>query len=69
MKASNLSADNFKKVFDLDGSTPGPAIRPGDTGQRKPCFDSCQLITTLMCNICVKYQSSCAPKLASKCED
>ena len=63
MKASNLSADNFKKVFDLDGSTPGPAIRPGDTGQWKPCFDSCQLITTLMCNICVKYQSSCAPKL------
>ena len=28
-------------------------------------FDSCQLITTLMCNICVQYQSSCAPKLES----
>ena len=50
MKTSNLSADNFKKVLDLDESTPEPAIRPGDTGQRVPCFDSCQLITTLMCN-------------------
>ena len=50
MKTSNLSADNFKKVLDLDGSTPEPAIRSGDTGQRIPCFDSCQLITTLMCN-------------------
>ena len=34
MKTSNLSADNFKKVLDLDGSTPEPAIRSGDTGQR-----------------------------------
>ena len=50
MKTSNLSADNFKKVLDLDGSTLEPAIRSGDTGQRIPCFDSCQLITTLMCN-------------------
>ena len=50
MKTSNLSADNFKKILDLDGSTPEPAIRSGDTGQRIPCFDSCQLIATLMCN-------------------
>ena len=50
LKTSSLSADNFKKVLDLDGSTPEPAIRPGDTGQWIPCFDSCQLITTLMCN-------------------
>ena len=50
LKTSNLSADNFKKILDLDGSTPEPAIRSGDTGQRIPCFDSCQLITTLMCN-------------------
>ena len=50
LKTSNLSADNFKKVLDLDGSTPVPAIRAGDTGQRIPCFDSCQLITSLMCN-------------------
>ena len=61
LKTSNLSADNFKKIFDFDGSTPEPAIRSGDTGQRIPCFDSCQLITTLMCNICVHYQSSCVP--------
>ena len=34
----------------VDESTPEPAIRSGDTDQRMPCFDSCQLITTLMCN-------------------
>ena len=50
MKTSNFSADNFKKILDLDGST--PALRLGDTGQRIPCFDSCQLITTLMYNMC-----------------
>ena len=58
LKTSNLSADNFKKVLDLDGSTPEPTIRSGYTGQRIHCFDSCQLIrgyypwliTTLMCN-------------------
>ena len=32
------------------GSTPEPAIRSGDSGQRIPCFDRCQLMTTLMCN-------------------
>ena len=68
LKTSNLSADNFKKVLDLDGSTPEPAIRSGDTGQRIPCFDSCQLITTLMSNGCVHYQFSCALKLARKYE-
>ena len=51
MKTSNLSADNFKKVLNLDGSTPEPAIQSGDTGQRILCFDCCQLITTLMCNM------------------
>ena len=50
VKTSNLSVDNFKKVFDLDGSTPEPVIWSGDTGQRIPCFYSCQLITTLMGN-------------------
>ena len=62
MKTSNLSADNFKKILDLDGSTPEPAIWSGDTDQRKPYFDSGQLITTL------QYQSSCASKLVRKCE-
>ena len=33
------------------GSTPEPAIRSCNTGQWILCFDSCQLITTLMCNI------------------
>ena len=64
--------DNFKKILELDGSTPEPAILSGDAGQRIPCFDSCQLITTLMCNMCAiinaQYQFSCAPKLARKCE-
>ena len=46
----NFSANNFKKILDLDGSTLKPAVRSGDTGQPIPCFDSCQLITTLMCN-------------------
>ena len=50
MKKSKLSADNFKKILKLDGSTPEPAIRSGNTGQRIPCFDSCQLNTTSMCN-------------------
>ena len=50
----NLSADNFKKVLDFDGSTLEPAVRSGDTGQWISCFDSCQLITTLMCNM--QYQ-------------
>ena len=61
MKTSNLSADNFKKILDLDGSTPEPAIRSGDTGQPIPCFDSCQLVTTLISN-------QWAPKVARKCE-
>ena len=39
LKTSNLSADNFKKILDLDGSTPEPAIRSSDTGQRIPCFE------------------------------
>ena len=45
--------DNFKKILDLDGSTSEHAIRSGDTGQRIPCFNSGQLITTLMSNMCV----------------
>ena len=45
---TNLSADNLKKILDLKGSTP---VRSGDTGQRISCFDSCQLVTTLMCNM------------------
>ena len=42
LKTSNLSADNFKKMVDLDGLTPEPVIRTGDTGQQ---------ITALMCNM------------------
>ena len=51
LKTSHLSADNFKKIHDLDGWKPDPTIRSSDTGQRIPCFDSCQLITTLMSNM------------------
>ena len=43
--------DNFKKILNLDGWTPEPAIRSGDTGQRIPCYHSCQMITTLMCDM------------------
>ena len=47
-----LSADNFKKYLTTTRSTPEPAIRSSDTGQRVLCFDSCQLIKTLMSNMC-----------------
>ena len=49
-ETGNLSANNFKRILDLDGWTLEPAVRSGDTGQQIPCFDSCQLITALMCN-------------------
>ena len=49
-ETGNLSGDNFKKLLYLDGWTLKPAVRSCDNGQRIPCFDSCQLITTLMCN-------------------
>ena len=49
-ETSNLSADNFNKILVLlNGWTPEPAIRSGNTAQQIPCFDSCLLITTLMC--------------------
>ena len=48
------------KILDLDGSTPEPAIRSSDTGQRIPCFDSCQLITTLMSNMCALSVFPCS---------
>ena len=38
-------------------------MRSCDTGQRIPCFDSCQLTTTWMCNIRLRV-----PILARKCE-
>ena len=38
MKTSNLSADNFTKILDLEGSTPESVIRSGDTGQRDPAL-------------------------------
>ena len=38
-------------------------MRSRDTGQRIPSFDSCQLITTWMCDIRLQ-----APKLARKGE-
>ena len=49
-ETGNLSANNFKRILDLDGWTLEPAVWSGDTGQQKPCFDSCQLITALMCD-------------------
>ena len=58
-----MSPDNFKKILDLDGSAPEPVIWSGDTGQQIRCFDSCQLITTLMCNI-----GAISVFLCSQCE-
>ena len=54
-KLAKLSADNFKKVLNLDGSTPESEIQSGETGQRIPCFDSSQLITTLMSNMSISF--------------
>ena len=51
LPTSNLSVDNSKKKPDLNGSIPEPAIWSCDTCQWIPCFDSCQLATTWMCNI------------------
>ena len=48
---SPWSAVNFKKTADLDKVQLEPAIWSRDTGQRIPCFDRCQLTTTLMSNI------------------
>ena len=64
MKTSNLSADNFQKVLGLDGLTPEPAIRSSDTGQRIPCFDSCQSDH----NIDVQLASFWVPRVVRKCE-
>ena len=36
-KTGNLSADKFKKILDLDGSTLEPAVRSGDTGMVSVC--------------------------------
>ena len=61
MKTRNLSVVDFKKTCNLDGSTPEPTIWRCDADQRIPCFDSCQLTTTWMCNIRTQ-----APTLARK---
>ena len=57
MKTNKLSADNFKKILDLDGSTPELAIRSGDTGQLS--IDE---------NIDVQSPFSWAPNVTRKCE-
>ena len=67
LKSSNLSADNFKKVRELSGSMPEPAVRSGVTSQWIHCFDSCQLITTWMVTWMYNIRLQ-APKLARKCE-
>ena len=56
-----------KKVLDLDESTPEPAIRSGDTGQRIPFLTAVKWSQHWRA-ICVQYQFSCAPKLPRKCE-
>ena len=48
--SKTVSVYDFLERQDRDGSTLEPAVRSGDTGQPISCFDSCQLITTLMCN-------------------
>ena len=62
LKTSNLSADNFKKIVDLD-------VRSGQV----ILVSGYPVLTAVnwsqhWCAICLQYQSSCAPKLARKCE-
>ena len=44
-----------------------PAIRSGDTCQWIPCFDSCQLVTTWMCNIRLHSDRKCEIKHCFPC--
>ena len=62
-ETGNLSADNFKKILDLDGSTLKPAVWSGDTGQRCPDWQ-----LSVDHNIDVQLVFSWATKLARKCE-
>ena len=48
---NHWSAVNLKKYVTSISSTPEPAIWSCDTGQRTPCFDSCQLTITWKFNI------------------
>ena len=67
--------DNFKKVLDLDGLTPEPMIRSGDTGQRIPCFGQLSIDPLILSmksmidhNIAEQSVFSWAPKVVRKCE-
>ena len=51
LKTINLSAGNLKKYSTSMGRYLSPLYGQVDTGQRIPCFDSCQLITTWICDI------------------
>ena len=50
------ACDHLKSIkyqtLELSGSIPEPSIRSGDAGQQRHYFDSCQLIKTLMSNMC-----------------
>ena len=43
LKTTNWSAENFKKALNLSELAPEPVLRSCGSGQRIPCFDSCQL--------------------------
>jgi len=59
-KTSTWAAVNFKKHATSMSSKPEPAIWQRDTGQRIPCFDSCQLTVTWKSNI---KDVRCKPRL------
>ena len=77
-KKNALSLKNKQVVFlyvylinlnriDQIGLTPEPAIRSCNTGEWIRCFDSSQLITTLMSNIRLQLGSHTSVALARKC--
>ena len=51
LKTKKWSAENFKKMCNLDELAPEPTKRSCDTGQLIPCFDSCQLLTIIWMSI------------------
>ena len=67
LKTSNLSADNFKKYLTSMGRHLSPRYGQVILVSGYPVLTAVNW-SQHWCAICVQYQSSCAPKLARKCE-
>ena len=67
LKTSNLSADNLKKYLTSMGQHLSPRYGQVILVSGYPVLTAVNW-SQHWCAICVQYQSSCAPKLAGKCE-